>query len=579
MDHDLANANNLWIFREGKIRVPGQELRRDLEQVSASLLRDDSPTRTVVDALLRAGEFEAALGDADPASLATAEGLTNAVAHCLLGNRAAVDLGNAVQALSAMEVPDTLQVSPPEGFAYYALHPLDFAQLADNIAQSCSSAAAIIGIRSIGTTLSAIVLAAFQKRGMHAQRITVRPVGHPYDRATRFSPEQRSWIESNQRRGCSFFVVDEGPGRSGSSFLSVGEAIERADVPLERVTLLGSRPVDPNQLCASNGAARWNRFRFFWPNPAAYSRFENHIYIGGGDWRKELLTLVPSQWPASWQQMERFKFLSPDRKLIYKFDGFGRFGEAVLDRARQIARAGFGPPAEFAGDGMIAYPVLQGRILQKSDFTQEVLQRVADYCAFRASDFRMTSAPGSQLPEMVTFNMQHEFGREPSVNAQALCSSTPILADGRMQLHEWIIDRNVVLKKVDGCTHGDDHFFPGPTDIAWDLAGVIVEWELDRTATEFFISEYKRRTGDDVRPRLAPFLLAYAIFRMGYCKMALSSVVGTPEYVRLQQAATSYRNFALGQLRRPDRSAPVSQPSSSASTLQPAIQPQPESAA
>ena len=34
--------------------------------------------------------------------------------------------------------------------------------------------------------------------------------------------------------------------------------------------------------------------------------------------------------------------------------------------------------------------------------------------------------------------------------------------------------------------HGDDHFFPGPTDIAWDLAGTIVEWELapavDRTA-------------------------------------------------------------------------------------------------
>src|SRR5207248_188767 len=116
-----------------------------------------------------------------------------------------------------------LTVSDPEGFCYYALHPLDYAdQLNDN--PMYPPVAAVVGIRGIGTTLSAVVHTWFESRAIPAGRITVRPTGHPFDRKLELNDEQREWIASNAERSARFFVVDEGPGLSGSSFLSVAEA-------------------------------------------------------------------------------------------------------------------------------------------------------------------------------------------------------------------------------------------------------------------------------------------------------------------------------------------------------------------
>lgn len=551
MQEPLGNANNLWVFRDGKAAVSGNTLRRQLTDATTSLLAGTATTRQMINALLRAGEFESALGDTIPEHVVSAEALTNLVARCLWEDNvdALAQLSGAAARLQSIPVPDQLRVSPPEGFAYYALHPMDFAKLAGQVAEQ-SGAAAIIGIRSIGTTLSAIVLAAFQRKGLPAERITVRPQGHPYERVTRFTTEQLRWIEGKLAAGSSFIVVDEGPGRSGSSFLSVAESLERAGVPVDRITLMGSRPINPDDLCATDAPARWRRFHFVWPRPTMYARFERDIYVGGGDWRDTLLKRPSSDWPCCWPQMERFKFLSADRKRLYKFDGFGHFGEDVLHRAQKIADAGFGPPAEHSGDGMIQYPLVDGEILDASCVSRTVLDRMAEYCAFRASEFGVLHAPSSQLADMLRFNVHEEFGAELGLDLSPL-SSANTLSDGRMQPHEWAIDAHGRLLKFDGCTHGDDHFFPGPTDIAWDLAGTIVEWGLDDHAAAFLLSRYYHVTGDNVSTRLKPFLLAYSVFRMCYCKMALSSVVGTTDYSRLQRAAAVYRQFAKRQLQPP----------------------------
>jgi len=78
--------------------------------------------------------------------------------------------------------------------------------------------------------------------------------------------------------------------------------------------------------------------------------------------------------------------------------------------------------------------------------------------------------------------------------------------------------------KTDGVGHGDGHQFPGPTDIAWDLAGVIVEWNLSVAEAQFFLSEYRRRSGDHADARLRPYLLLYAILRTAQCRMASASM-------------------------------------------------------
>lgn len=539
--------NDLWVFREGRKNITGAALLAQLANSANNLHKRPNDNTVVISALIIAGEFETGIADAGSAAEVSVQSLTDALAGAFVGDASDNErVPSLLRELAHFEIPEYLSIAPPEGFAYYALHPHDFARLAQQVGDS-RDPALVIGIRSIGTTLGAIVRASLKMLGRKTERITVRPTGHPYDRVTRFSMSQLQKIAEWNARGADFIVVDEGPGRSGSSFLSVAEALVKAGVATNRIRLLGSRPVDVNQLCAENARERWRQFTFLWPEPSVYTRFSDHSYIGGGNWR-EVLWPGPWNWPACWPQMERLKFLSPDRKFIHKFEGFGRFGEEVLARAEALARAGFSCEAENAGDGMIRYPLIEGPPANAGDVSTTLLQWLARYCAFRASEFRNAGSQPTQVPSMLRFNVQQEFGIELGVHIDELCSSDPILTDGRMQPHEWIRAPHGNFLKLDGCTHGDDHFFPGPTDIAWDLAGTIVEWDLDRDAVEFFLSEFRHTSGRGHSHNLEGFVLAYTVFRLAYYKMALSTVTGAPEELRLRAAYRHYRSLAERQI-------------------------------
>ena len=92
-----------------------------------------------------------------------------------------------------------------------------------------------------------------------------------------------------------------------------------------------------------------------------------------------------------------------------------------------------------------------------------------------------------------------------------------MIADARMSPHECIACADGRLVKVDGARHGDDYFFPGPVDIAWDLAGAIVEWEMDRGAEEYLLRQFREKSG--IKPEnISAYLLAYSIFRASYCE-------------------------------------------------------------
>lgn len=242
--------------------------------------------------------------------------------------------------------------------------------------------AAIIGIRGIGTALSAVAAAGLSLRGWRVSRSTTRPHGHPYDRITEFNTEQRRWIHSHRGSLAEFLVVDEGPGLSGSSFLSAAEALEREGVPARRITVVGTREYDPAMLCARDAAGRWKRFRFRCTRSNSYNDRLGETW-GGGRWRKELFD-SESHWPASWLEMERLKFPAPEGSYLLKFDGFGRFGRQVRDRAAHLARTGFGPVASDYGDGLTRYEFVRGVPLQQSSASEEVLEKMAKYCAFRA---------------------------------------------------------------------------------------------------------------------------------------------------------------------------------------------------
>jgi hypothetical protein len=539
---------NLLVFREDQRRVSGQELKTaltaQLEQVCGY-----GSQEAVLDALLLAGELECGVadGDGDCEAARTCELLTDRIADALPpgGPEASVDnsdfqkpdFQNLVEAAQALPTFEQLSISIPEGFAYYALHPLAYADVMREI-PACESLL-VVGIRSIGTTLSAMAAAAARARGISVERITVRPQGHPYNRSAEFTSDQMIAVGKAISCGANFAVVDEGPGLSGSSFLAVAEALERAGAPAGKIILFSSHPPNVDVLCANDAARRWQRFRCV-PVAAEARRPSQAIeFIGGGTWRDRLIA-NDLEWPASWTGFERLKYLSSaghNEPRMFKFAGLGHYGEVVFERERRIAAAGFGPMPRAESDGFVSYPWIDGRPLSASDLSSEILVRLAEYCAFRLQVFSLELGDITGLKQMADHNL-HELGMDLHVELRL---ERPVLADGRMQPHEWLLSKEGKLLKTDSGSHGDDHFFPGPTDIAWDLAGAIIEWQMNEEQTMEFLDHYSHVSRDDASARIDGFIKAYAAFRSAYCLMAANAMSGSDEQTRLQSAANGYR--------------------------------------
>ena len=547
----------MYVFREGRRSVSSAELRRTLLgclQSLATATNGPTGSSVLMETLLRAGEFECALADCGHPQQHAVAAITDEIASQLLPHKTP-DYSRLSASLSSLSLPVWLTISVPEGFAYYALHPQQYADLAEGLPLQ-GPRVVVVGIRSIGTTLSAVVMAALRNRGLLAERMTVRPEGHPFDRVVRFTAAHVGWVKHNQ--AADFLVVDEGPGLSGSSFLSTGEALADLGVAHERITFLCAHQPDFGQLCSRSAAARAEKFRWREVPSANHLPHGAEVFIGAGGWRERFIG-NNSEWPASWTNMERAKFLSGDGAELYKFEGLGHYGAAVRKRAGLLADAGFSPKLGAQDDtGFVRYRVYRGQKLAANAISETAVEVIARYCALRADAFAVVDTEHCEknqadLEMMVRTNLTEEFGSDPRQAPASLHLVRPVVADGRMQPWEWIV-ADGRLVKFDGASHGDDHFFPGPTDIAWDLAGAIVEFSVsgvDQSAiAPALLDRYRRFTGDDAGPRLPGYLLAYSAFRLGYCKMAANAMRGSSEEPRLQQQYLKYRDFVTRLLAR-----------------------------
>lgn len=553
-----ARGLNLLVFRDGRRRVSGAGLKSAL---MAQLVEfsDASPKDLKLGALLCAGELECAIADALFDCSPCFARLSDVLAEAFLAGQLTDHFQNTKEAVAQAPVPENVTVSTPEGFAYYALQPSAYAQVLDRL-PLLPERVVVIGIRSIGATLSAVTAAAARLRGSQAIRFTVRPAGHPYNRGTEFLPNQLHIIQRGIAGNACFLIVDEGPGLSGSSFLSVAEALEVAGVAREKIILLSAHEPNPETLCSTNAAQRWRRFRCV---PVASEPFRPTgagAFVGGGEWRSGLFH-DESEWPAVWSNMERVKYLATENRedrggKLLKFVGLGHYGGGVLEREKRVAEAGFAPMPRPEENGFVSYPWLNSRPMVAADLSHDILIRLAEYCAFRAKAFSISGANIRSLQEMVDHNLA-EFGFDLPV---ALKLERPVVADGRMQPHEWIMSSESKLLKTDCGSHGDDHFYPGPTDIAWDLAGAIVEWRMNVAQSAEFLRLYSRTIGDDPSARITDYIHAYTVFRCAYCKMAANAMQGTAEQVRLDRATSTYAALlesALEAAQRTMRSEPA----------------------
>jgi hypothetical protein len=500
------------------------DLRSEIQSLS-------SGTGSVVDALIRAGEIETGLEDAgSPATTSLSDLVDELAAAACADKRPSL---RCLHSLASVDYPTSIRCSHPEGFSYYGLNPLDFADLTRRIVPDLAQCVAVIGIRSVGSTLGAVVAATLRASDRLARRITVRPEGEPYQRKTSFSAVQMPWIQDCIEHQADFVVVDEGPGFSGSTFLSVARALLDAGVPRRRIVLLGSRPFPA--AAPEERAQEWTRFRSYIVDYGRHVPHDVGRSLGGGAWR-EVIYSDRSHWPACWTDQERIKHLSSDGKVFFKFEGFGRFGKLVRSQAEALAQGGFSPGLPVWNSAFAGYEFLRGRPLRSADLTEDLLSALASYCAFRLTNFPAAESDAVMLREMMRVNLEVEFDRQWKV--ERLHLERPIYADCRMLLHEWFLTPEGRILKTDSVGHGEGHQLPGPVDIAWDLAGAIIEWGLSPAQADFFLSEYRRQSGENPRNRLPGYLLAYSVLRAAQCRMAAASACTRRE---IQDLRTLYQ--------------------------------------
>lgn len=508
-DHD---AWKLFVFRKNRDLLPARELVTALQKEIEGVLSGAGPA---LDALVRAGELETALTDAESHDERLLARVTDRLAAYVAGEPAC--LREALRDLEQLDSNIPLRCAHPEGFSYYGLNPLDFADLTRRLIPQLPREAAVIGIRSVGSTLGAVVIAVLRAARLNADRTTVRPQGEPYQRSASFTAPQLAWIAEKLERGADFLVVDEGPGFSGSTFLCVAKALELAGVPSARIVLLCSQPFTGRH----GPAAEWGRFRSYVSHYGRRVPAEANRNMGGGYWR-EMLYGNESQWPACWTDLETVKHLSVDGSALFKFEGFGRFGDNTRRRAQALADAGFSPRPLDKENGYSRYGFLCGRPLTRQDLSAELLNRMAEYCAFRARYFTSPHANPALLVNMMQVNLNEELAMENPVSQVEIMQATE--PDCRMMPHEWILTQDDRLVKTDGVAHAEGHQLPGPADIAWDLAGIIAEWNLSSAEGEFLLRQYQRLSSDDAAPRILKYLLVYLVHRMSHCRMGAAAM-------------------------------------------------------
>jgi hypothetical protein len=449
-----------------------------------------------------------------------------------------------------------LRLHVPEGYAYYGLYPETYVAAASLFQSGRKPGAAVcIGVRSIGTSLSAVVGAALETEGWRVVPLTLRPRGHPFQRRPILSRELTQRLESH--RQAIFLIIDEGPGLSGSSFCGVAEVLSQLGVPDDRIALFPSWSANGTTFNSEVSRERWRRYRRFccsfeeaW---LARGVLGTELQdVSGGAWRSGCYT-HPADYPAVHPQHERRKYLtrlpSSGEQVLLKFAGLSRYGEAKHARAERLAEAGFTPPVLGLRDGFLLHAFVGGRPLRREDADAHLLRAAVRYIAhLRENDAVEGSVCFESLVRMIEVNVVEGLGRAwrdrmgDLERFRAMVAASPALAiDARMMPHEWLATSRGILK-ADATDHGDDHFFPGPQDIAWDVAGFTVEFGLSGTATRDFTDALAALSGDrQLRLRLPFYTVAYLACRLGYATLAAQTLGQSPDGARMTALAQRYR--------------------------------------
>jgi hypothetical protein len=455
-----------------------------------------------------------------------------------------------LEMLSRLETEGRIRTRRGEGYIFYALYPESY--LAAARASGLGPDTVVIGLRSIGTGLAALVAA-----GLDAEAaFSLRPVGHPFDRSIAVtSALTRKILDDENAR---YAIVDEGPGLSGSSFGCVADWLEGHGVAEDRIHIFPSHKGDLGSQASDRHRQRWKRLPRHcmdvdglildgrepahqlrkWISALVDKEIDSWKDISGGAWR-DLDRPDRDRLPADMQNEKR-KFLASagDQSWLVKFAGLGEDGAWKARKAAVLSEAGITPKIVGMRYGFIAEQWIPGICLSEVSVDRsELIELIGRYLGFRARHLQPPRRGASldDLCRMALVNAEELLGPAAArriggriKDADRFASDLrPVDTDNRVHAWEWIVSPDGKVLKTDALDHSAAHDLVGCQDIAWDIAGAAVEFDLSPEERE----QLRRgvagaagyETGNEV---IALFELFYLCFQAGLWTYASASQTG-----------------------------------------------------
>jgi hypothetical protein len=190
---------------------------------------------------------------------------------------------------------------------------------------------------------------------------------------------------------------------------------------------------------------------------------------------------------------------------------------------------------------------IPGRLLRRHDCDDELLDQLAAYIVDVAGSLLShdeNQAALERMKQMLEVNAREAdavLGKDLFVEASGIVG-LPSYGDGGMAPHEWLLTEEGRIIKTGAFAHSRDHTLVGRQPIFWDVAGVIVEWELSFDQTQHFLEVLALRGCRIARTPLDFYVACYAAFRLGMMTLCAAGQSG-PEAERLRQATNQYREY------------------------------------
>ena len=558
-------------WREQSCTISSRKALEILERQAGPMMGSDLDAAR--DFLLHCGRFEQGYLDAARARaaplLSTAKLLTDCAAHAFLaifkGDSAGQFRNRAAEALIDLQkaADFQLRLAVPHSLALGAVFPESVIPAAEQFtarhSRSTDRTWVILGDRVGGTGLTSLVRAVMFLAGMRAERGTVHFADHG----------RPGSLDVSCHQDAALVIVHDGHDPD-----TVLRLVQIAGTGLANICHITAAPLLSHSLAYKPLASAITDTETFgapiedpfWRDKRLQEAFaaESERLLGqacatmhdfsAGGWR-EMVWVDAKLWPPVMPWSPR-KFLcrtASGKALLWKFAGLGSgadFSVSLLEekwrRLTELAEKSWTVAPVAKKHGFIAVPWLQGQRLTSRDIDYPLLNQLANYVlnaalppmpvAESTAQFEylrelILQGPGDWLPDQKAITLT-EFVRQAQPPVQL-----PTAGDMRLAPHKWIRTESGNVLKLDGAGHALDQTGLGPQSILWDLAGLIVEWDLPGSAQVQLQVQFANAQIPMTRENLAFYLLAYSAWKLACHEVSLQMLLDDPAELKRHRHA------------------------------------------